>query len=182
MTTSNPAPSTIKLPVDLSPAERAALKLYWHIAIIAIFNGALAALALISQQKIINWQIVLTAFVSQAVIAALATMQKYTSASNQPALSTFFDLARQEAVAKSAPVPFSANEQAIQQAIMQVFFPGQNNAGPANAALPAVASALTTEPAAQGPTPIPHPAGPAPSTQETINTLPNISAIGKAQG
>lgn len=147
----------IKLPEDLTPAERARLKLYSHFAIIAIVNGVLAGFALLTSGAVIGWQTILACVISQAGLALLDGLKKYYSASGELPLSTMLDLARQEVAAKAPPAPaYTPNELALQQsfntymASQQISPPGQ--------------STVSIHPAPD-------------ATIDRLNTLPNIAAV-----
>jgi len=138
---------SIPLPADLSPAERAQLKLYWHFAVIAVFNGTLAAVSIISQQKVISWHVVLVAFLSQGVLACIDAIKKYTAASGDVPLSTLFGLIRNEVASVAPAVQLSSNEQALQQSISDVFQPA-----PAQVQQAAQTTAATQSPVTQSTT------------------------------
>lgn len=113
--------SNVKLPVDLTPAQRATARLVEMVALIALFNGLMAGLAYLSGGQVFEWHAVLLVVGSQVALAALAAIAKYYKATNQPALSDLFDLVRQEAVnevsGKVPVAPLSPSQQAIQDAV-----------------------------------------------------------------
>lgn len=113
--------SNVKLPVDLTPAQRATARLVEMVAIIALFNGLMAGLAYLSGGQVFEWHAVLLVVGSQVALAGLAAVAKYYKATNQPALSDLFDLVRQEAVNEMAgkvpAAPLSPSQQAIQDAV-----------------------------------------------------------------
>src|ERR1700738_373340 len=94
----------ISYPKDLTPAQRARLKLYWHIAFIVAFNGIMAGIAIMDQNRNgVDWQVLATSVVAQMALALFDTMKKYVAASGDVPLATLLDLARNE-VAARAPV------------------------------------------------------------------------------
>ena len=150
----------IKFPIDLTPGQRAKLKLYSHFAIIAIFNGVLAALVLLGNGSAISWNVVLISAVSQATLALLDGLKKYYSASGELPLSMLLDLARQEVAAKAPPAPaYTQNELAAQQAF--------NNL---------ISSQQISPPPVSSPVAIAHPI---PDNADRFSTIPNIAAITK---
>src|SRR5919206_1635331 len=90
----------MKLPVDLTPMQRAKLKLYSHLVMIALFNGLLAAVAAIS--KSVPWETIGTITIAQLALAGLDALVKYYKASGQLPLSTLFDLIRSEVTSNAA--------------------------------------------------------------------------------
>jgi hypothetical protein len=176
----------VKMPVDLTPAQRAGLKLYGHFAIIALFNGLMAGIVLITNDRFFTWQTVALVVLGQATLALLDALKKYYTASNQLPLSTLFDLARQEAATKVPAVQYTPNQQAINDAVNNLLLQTDTSPNAAqNATKPVVYTATSTEPAAQGATPTAASATPVyppiPDNVATLNTLPNISAISQAE-
>lgn len=176
--------NVVKLPVDLTPAQRAGLKLISHFAIIAIFNGVMAGLVVASNGQVFNWQTVGMVVLGQAVLALLDALKKYYTASNQLPLSTLFDLVRQETLAKIQPISYTPIQQAISDNVNSLL--NQTDASPnaaQNAAKPAV---LSASPSDLKPDNAPAPTQVAPTAQytlpdnvQTVNTLPNLSAVPK---
>jgi hypothetical protein len=179
----------IKLPVDLTPAQRARIKVYEQFVIIALFNGLLAGLVYISNQQVISWSTVAIVVIAQAALALLNAVQKYWTANNQQPLSVLFGLIRQQAEAEIATrtpeVKYTPAQQAIQQAVNDLLFK-QFDASPnaaATAAKPATISASQSDLTPQtAPAPTtPAPAAPEypgiPDDAELLNSIPNLPAV-----
>lgn len=187
---STPAPSStpptsiagITLPVDLSPTQRAALKLWSHLLIIAVFNGLLAAMALLGTG--VSWPVVLTSATSQAVLALLDALYKYYKASGQVPLSTFFALIRAEAASRVPSVKLDSNEQALQQTVSDLFSTTGNATGgapvPSYSTVVAAPSPSSPALAEQGTSPqatTPALEHPDMSNVQLTNSIPNLAAI-----
>lgn len=124
------------LPQDKTPAQRAQIKLYEQFALVFLVNATLAAYVLLSSYTTgqrPNWLVVIIAAVAQGVIALFNVLEKYFSAKNEPLFSALVEAGRQEVLAKAPPVPYSANDQALQQAANTAFDPSQWYAPIANA-------------------------------------------------
>lgn len=109
------------IPVDKSPAERARIKLIEYIAIMVVFNAALAGFAIATNGKgPINWSTLAMSATAQGVLAGVAALSKYFKASGQPLLSDLLDQARDEG-AKSAPsVALSVSQDQLRQTVEDV--------------------------------------------------------------
>lgn len=153
---------SINFPKDLTPGQRARLKLYSHIAIIALVNGVLAALAFFTSGNVVSWQEVGICAVSQALLAGLDALKKYYSASGELPLSVMLDFARQEVAAKAPPAPTSPDLQALANTITNNLLSAQTQISP-----PGASSNLPSIRQVQSP-PV-----------EQMTTIPNIAAIPK---
>lgn len=153
---------------DLSPAQRATARLLEHAILIALCNGVLAGLAFIDQYKTITFQALAICIVSQVVLALLSTGVKYYKASGDTPLSTLFDMVRQEVVSRTPAVQYSANEQAIQAVVSDVFSVDASDKGPVapSISIPVVQAPPTVQPVQ------------VPASEVTkLNTLPSMPAI-----
>jgi hypothetical protein len=116
--------TNIKFPQDLTPLERARLKLISHIAIIAVFNGLLAALSYLGSLTSgaeINWSFFSTIVLAQIVLAVLDATKKYFTAKSDVPLSALLDMARQEIAAKTPQPVYNTQEKAVQSAISSLY-------------------------------------------------------------
>lgn len=148
-------------PKDLTPAQRARLRLYSLAITIAVINGVLAAMAFFTNGTTINWQQVGICFVSQAMLAALEVLRKYYSASGELPISTLLDFARQEVAAKAPPAPASPDLQQLANTITNNLLAAQTQISPPGASnLPSIRQV-------QSP-PV-----------EMMSTIPNIATIPK---
>ena len=163
-TTSIKQAGGIKLPVDLTPVQRATLKLWEHFIVIGLFNGVLAGLATVHAG--VSWQTVLSSVVWQVILGLLMSGYKYYKSAGQLPLSTLFNLVYNEAAAQAPAVKLDANQQALAQTINDLFAPVYSNA--------------PTDLIGKGAEPTPAPANPQSTSAqagETINTIPNIAAL-----
>lgn len=148
-------------PKDFTPAQRALFKLFSHVAIIALVNGVLAALAFFTNGSVVNWQEVGICAVSQGLLAGLDALKKYYSASGELPLSVMLDFARQEVAAKAPQPPASPDLQQLANTITNNLLTAQTQISPPGASnLPSIRQV-------QSP-PV-----------EMMTTIPNIAAIPK---
>jgi hypothetical protein len=113
-----------QIPQDLTPLERARLKLISHIAIIAVFNGLLAALSYLGSLASgapVNWGIFSTVIIAQMILAILDASKKYVTAKGDVPLSALLDMARQEVAAKTPQIAYNVQEKAVQSAISSLY-------------------------------------------------------------
>jgi hypothetical protein len=113
-----------QFPQDLTPLERARLKLISHIAIIAVFNGLLAALSYLGSLTSgapIDWGLFSTIVLAQIVLAVLDASKKYFTAKNDVPISALLDMARQEVAAKTPQIAYNTQEKAVQSAISSLY-------------------------------------------------------------
>jgi hypothetical protein len=182
-------PSSL-IPKDLTPAQRAQLKLISHFAIIFVFNGVLAAVAYLSSGKLIGWQTIIVAAVAQATLALLDSLKKYFTASGQLPISTLIELASAEIASKAPTVQYSTNEQALQSAVNNLF--AQDISVQPTSAIKPVTYSVTPADLKPNPTGIQAIAPVTLPTQQQqtndppvdaprITTLPNIAAIQNQQ-
>jgi hypothetical protein len=179
----------IKLPVDLTAAQRAKIKVYEQFIIIALFNGLLAGLVYISNQDVISWSTVGIVVIAQAALALLNAVQKYWTATNQQPLSALFSLVYQQAQAevttRTPEVKYTPAQQAISQAVNDLLFK-QFDASPnaaATAAKPATISASQSDllpqtapaPTATAPVVAEYPG--IPEGVDLLNSIPNLPAV-----
>lgn len=116
--------TNIQSPKDLTPLERARLKLISHIAIIAVFNGLLAALSYLGSMTSgapLNWGVFSTIVLAQIVLAVLDSAKKYFTAKSDVPISTLLDMARQEVAAKTPQIAYNVQEKAVQSAISSLY-------------------------------------------------------------
>lgn len=172
----------ITLPIDVSPAERAKLKLYSQFVYIFIFNAILAGLAVLDGNTIVNWHTVMIAAIGQGVLALVNGLEKYFKANGQLPLSMLFSAVADSASKRVAHVQYNAPQQAAQQAFNQQyasFNPPANLPNPQ--ALPTVQPASVipqqpVQPLAQ-PQQIPVVDHPSLANVPLSNTLPNIGIV-----
>lgn len=131
------------LPKDLTPAQRAGLKLFSHFVLIGIFNALLAGYSWFSNNAF-SWHALLLVVGAQAALAILDAAKKYFTAQGDLPFSSLIELARLD-LAQHTPAPaYTPAQQSLQQSISSAF-------APINA--PAPAQTLTTAlPAGVGPT------------------------------
>lgn len=115
-----------QLPQDKTPAQRAQIKLWEQFGLVFLINAALAGYVLFSSyatgQKP-NWTVVIVVAIAQGVVALFNALEKYFAAKNEPLFSALVEAGRQEVLAKAPPVPYSATDQALQQAANAAFQP-----------------------------------------------------------
>ena len=164
------------LPADKTPAERARLKAYSHIAAIVVFNGILASISLLSSGKAVSLNEVAIAAGSQMVLAGVDVLRKFYSASNDLPMNALINLVANEAATRAPQL--SANASAGVQAANSLF--SANDAAampsiPVNASADIVANVATALAPANLQAPaVVHPSLDGVSMQ---STLPNIAAI-----
>ena len=109
------------LPKDLSPAQRARLKLVSHLVIIAISTGLLAAYSVVSSTNgAINWRLLLVVAGGQAFLAGADALKKYYSAQGDLPLSALIDLVQQQAEKNVPKVAYTPNQEELKQALLQM--------------------------------------------------------------
>lgn len=101
------------LPKDLTPVQRAQLKLVSHLIMIAIFNALLSALVYFSGNTSgVNWNIIINVVIGQCALAVFDTARKYFTAQNDPTYASIVSLvATQLGIDKVAPVALTSAQQ-----------------------------------------------------------------------
>lgn len=153
--------------INLTPIERARLKIIIMLALTGVFNAVLAVLAYFDQFKVIDWKVLTTSVLAQAALAVLEAVRKYYTASGDAPLATTVGLVETEVAARTPVVKLSPNEQALKDALAQLVA-AQTDA--ANTALQPKAEAGEMPAIKAIASDIP-----------TLNTLPNIAAISQPQ-
>lgn len=113
------------LPKDLTPLQRARLKLISHFILIFVFNMGLAVYVYFtSAPGMYNWYVVAYSAAAQGALALLDALRKYYSAQGDLPLSTAFELAQKELAVNAPPAPpMTVNEQAIAQTVAALLAP-----------------------------------------------------------
>ena len=107
-------------PKDLSPAQRARLKLLSHFAIIMISTALLAAYSVVSSANgAINWRLLLVVAGGQAFLAGADALKKYYSAQGDLPISAIIDLVQQQAEKNVPKVAYTPSQEGLKQAILQ---------------------------------------------------------------
>jgi len=88
--------------LNLTPTERAILKLVESLLYVAAFNIIVAAAQYIQNNQQINWAFLLKLIIAQAILAVLLALSKYFKAQGDPAIAAAIDSEEQN-LAKSAP-------------------------------------------------------------------------------
>lgn len=141
------------LPKDLTPAERAGLKLASHFVIIGIFNALLAAYSWFGNNSF-SWHAVLLVVGGQAALAILDALKKYVTAQGDLPFSSLIELARLD-LAQHTPAPvYTPAQQSFQQSVSSVFAPS-NAPAPAQTLTDFIPSVIN--PALAGPAALAHP-------------------------
>lgn len=164
----------INLPKDLTPAQRARLKAYWHIGVIALTHALLAIIVLINQNQVVQWQTLIYTFSGQLILALIDSGKKYVTAQGDLPLATLLSLGRNEIAPYIPAVTLDANKAAIEQQVSNLLQPTPDTTQTFNTPLatsPTFAGPATVQPAIDAAYHPPIDAG------MTINTLPNIGVV-----
>jgi hypothetical protein len=100
--------------LNLTPTERAILKLIESLIYVAGFNVIVAAAQYIENNQQINWAFMLKLVIAQAILAVVMALSKYFKAQGDPAIAAAIDSEEQN-LAKNAPagvnpvIPSSVN-------------------------------------------------------------------------
>lgn len=145
---------------DLTPAQRAAIKIWEQFIAIAFLNGILAGVAYLDSFKTIDVKMLITVVLSQALLALCNVATKYLKASGQLPLSIMVSTAATEIASRAPATPvYTPALQAAQTAVSDLFSSSQEPAAKGSDPVPAPIVSILDEPA------IP------------VTTLPNISAV-----
>lgn len=95
---------------DLTPTQRAFLKLIEALAWTAVVNIVFAIAAYLANNQTVDWKALSLFASAQALLAVLLAISKYFKANGQPLLSTAIDLAAQELIRRSGTSPVVEEE------------------------------------------------------------------------
>lgn len=125
----------MQFPKDLTPLERARLKLIGHFILIFVFNAVFSVylyLSNVGTNNAFNWQLLLISASSQGALALADGLKKYYSAQGDIPLAGLYTLAHNEIAAKTPVAPVATlNQEALHQTISDIInvqFVGLRNA------------------------------------------------------
>src|SRR5579859_7579246 len=102
------------LPKDLTPAQRAALKLASHFLLIFVFNALLAGYVWVSNGAVFSWREVFLVVGAQAALAVLDAGKKYFTAQGDIPFSSLLELARLQLAQRAPQVAYTPAQQTFQ--------------------------------------------------------------------